>query len=76
MLIVGGSLLVAAEEMVGPGNAVKRVGLVEPVAHLPLQAERSLAVDEPFFVIAQLHVEPADRVQRIGLPGQVPRGPE
>ena len=74
--VVGGSLLVAAEVMVGQGDAVEDLGLAEPVVYLSLQVESLLAGGEPFFVIAQLDVTPADGVQRPGLPGLEPGGPE
>ncbi len=65
-----------AQSLAGVPEAVPRLRLAETVAEFPLQFQSLLAERDGLRVIAEHGVEPADRVERPGLPGPVAGGAE
>src|SRR5688500_11902223 len=61
----------AADMVVGVTETVPRFGLAEAGAEVLLHFQRPPAVMQSLLTVAEEGVEPADRVERPGLPGPV-----
>src|SRR3712207_872288 len=64
------------EVAVGEAEAVPGSGLADAITRLPQQGQGLLAADQGLMVVTELSLEPADGVERAGLPVRVIGGPE
>jgi hypothetical protein len=70
----GGSLVVAAEVVVGVAEAVPGVGLSVRVSEPFVDLERLVAGGDGLLEVSELGVVPADHVKGLGLPAGVVDG--
>ena len=67
---------VLPEVVAGAAHAVPGGRFAEAVTQVAEELKGGQAPGEALFVVAELGVDPADRVERVGLPGPVARGLE